>query len=44
MAYVTTKLATAILALVLAASGVTLAATTSAPTLPGAVAPFGCFA
>ncbi|HEX9947905.1 MAG TPA: hypothetical protein VGA98_10230 [Allosphingosinicella sp.] len=38
------RLAAILLALALTASGATLAAPWSAPTLPKAVAPFGCFA
>ncbi|HYG49056.1 MAG TPA: hypothetical protein VD846_14085 [Allosphingosinicella sp.] len=38
------KLAPILLALTLTISGVTLAATASAPTLPGPIAPFGCYA
>jgi hypothetical protein len=37
------RLATALLALGLAGSGVMLGATASAPTLPHTIAPFGCF-
>ncbi|HEX8572676.1 MAG TPA: hypothetical protein VF759_07990 [Allosphingosinicella sp.] len=37
------RLATVLLALTLTVSGVTLAATGSAPTLPGSIAPFGCY-
>ena len=36
------KLATVLLALTLTVSGVTLAATASAPTLAGPITPFGC--
>jgi hypothetical protein len=36
------RLATIFIALALTVSGVTLAATASAPTLPGPIAPFGC--
>ena len=42
MSYLTAKLATVFLALALTVSGVTLAATASAPTLSGPIAPFGC--
>jgi hypothetical protein len=38
------RLATVLLALALTSSGVALAATAAAPTLPGPIAPFGCFA
>ncbi len=38
------RLATILVALALTVSGVTLAATESAPTLPGPIAPFGCYA
>ncbi|HEX8062996.1 MAG TPA: hypothetical protein VF535_07245 [Allosphingosinicella sp.] len=37
------KLAPIFLALTLSVTGVTLAATDSAPTLPGPIAPFGCY-
>ena len=42
MSYLTARFATIFLALALTVSGVTLAATASAPTLPGPIAPFGC--
>ncbi|HEU0134591.1 MAG TPA: hypothetical protein VFR28_07190 [Allosphingosinicella sp.] len=38
------RLAPVLLALVLTVSGVSLGATQSAPTVPGPVAPFGCYA
>jgi hypothetical protein len=38
------RFAAVLLALVLTVSGVTLAATASAPTLAGPIAPFGCYA
>jgi hypothetical protein len=44
MSHFIPKLATIFLALTLTVSGVTLAATASAPTLPGQIAPFGCYA
>jgi hypothetical protein len=37
------KFATIVLAFALTFSGVTLAATASAPTLAGPIAPFGCY-
>ena len=44
MTVLSSKLATVVLALTLAGTGVTLAATQSAPTLAGPIAPFGCYA
>ena len=44
MRYLAPRLATVFLALALTVTGVTLAATASAPTLPGPIAPFGCYA
>ena len=38
------RLAGILLALALTVSGVTMAAAGSAPTLPGPIAPFGCYA
>jgi hypothetical protein len=43
MRNLSTRLAPILLALMLSVSGVTLAATDSAPTLPGPIAPFGCY-
>ena len=38
------RLASVLLALALTVTGMTLAAAGSAPTLPGPIAPFGCYA
>lgn len=42
MSDLASRLAAVILALALTLSGVTLAATSAAPTLTGPIAPFGC--
>ena len=44
MSHLAAKLATILLALSLTLSGVILATTAPAPTLPGPIAPFGCYA
>jgi len=44
MRNLSTRLVPVLLALALSVSGVTLAATAPAPTLPGPIAPFGCYA
>ena len=38
------RIAAVLLALALTVTGVTMAAAGSAPTLPGPIAPFGCYA
>lgn len=43
MSHLVPKLATILFALSLTASGVALAGSRAAPTLPGPIAPFGCY-
>jgi len=44
MSELTPRIAGILIALALTLSGVTMAAAGSAPTLPGPIAPFGCYA